>query len=68
MVFWWLGVYKDVVNEDDSELIKIGFEHLVHKVHEGYLGICDTKRHDEKFVVPVTGAEGSLFNAFRFNF
>ena len=68
MIFWQFGVYENVVNEDNDELVKIGFEHSIHEVHESYWDICDAKRYDEKLVVPVTGFEGSIFNAFHFEF
>ena len=68
MIFWRFGVYENVVNEDNDELVEIRFEHSIHEVYEGCWSICDAKWHDEKLVVPVTSFEGNLFDTFCFHF
>ena len=34
MFFPYLGIYQDIINENDHEVIKEGLEHSVHQVNE----------------------------------
>lgn len=44
--FLCLWVYQDLVNEYSHDLILIRIENMIHEVHEHYVGIRQTKKHN----------------------
>jgi hypothetical protein len=46
MMFLILGINKDVINKNHNELVKIGHEYRIHKIHEVGRSICEPERHD----------------------
>ncbi|KAK4729737.1 hypothetical protein R3W88_022725 [Solanum pinnatisectum] len=53
-------VYKNVINEDYDEGIKISPEHARHQVHKGSWGISQPKRHHQELIMAITGPKCSL--------
>ena len=62
MLFFGLGINKDVIKENYHELVEVFHENLVHEVHEIGWGIGQTKGHHGVFKQTVTGGEGGLGN------
>jgi hypothetical protein len=46
MLFFILGVYQDVINEDHDKLIQLQHEYGVHQVHKMCRSIGESKRHN----------------------
>jgi hypothetical protein len=64
MLFFILGVDKDVVNEDHDKLVQLQHKYGVHQVHEMCWSNGESKRHNQILVQPVPGGEGSLRSVF----
>ena len=62
MLFFGLGVDKDIINEDNHELVEVIHEDLVHEIHEISRGIGQAKGHNGAFKQSVSGGEGGLGN------
>ena len=62
MLFFSLGVDKDIINEDNHELVEVLHEYLIHEIHEISRGIGQTKGHNGVFKQSVSGGEGGLGN------
>jgi hypothetical protein len=46
MLFFILGVYQDIINEDHYKLVQFWHKDGIHEIHEKYRSICEAKRHD----------------------
>ncbi|KAJ0548769.1 hypothetical protein HanIR_Chr08g0387521 [Helianthus annuus] len=55
-----LRIDQDVVDEYNNELIQVRLAHSVHKIHEDRRCICQSKRHNQKLVVPIPSPECCL--------
>ena len=55
-----VGVYKDVVEVDNSELIEVRTEDVIDVGLEGSGGSGKTERHDEVFKVTIAGTKGGF--------
>ena len=55
-----LGIYQDVINEDDHKRIEVLAEHPVHQIHEHSWRIRESKRHHKKFKMTISGSKSSL--------
>src|ERR1044072_2490372 len=60
MLFFTLGVYQNVVDKDNHELVQERSENTVHVVHEHRWCIGNTERHHKILVVTITSSERSL--------
>jgi hypothetical protein len=67
MLFLIFGIYQDVVNENRNELVKFGHEYRIHEIHEVDRSICETERHDQILIYPVSCGKGSLRDITRTN-
>ena len=55
-----LGVNQDVVDENNDELVEIGFSHPVHKIHEYRRCVRKSERHNQELVVTIASSECCL--------
>ena len=55
-----LGIYQDIVNEDNYELIKVRVKHPIHEVHKCNRCICQTKWHHQELVMTITSPKCRL--------
>ena len=62
MLFFGLGINKNIVDENHHELVEVLHEDLVHQVHEKGWGIGQTNGHHGVLKQSVTGGEGGLGN------
>ena len=62
MLLSGLRVYEDVIYEYYVKRIKVFMEDPIHKIHKHDWCISETKWNDNKFVMTITGMEGSLRN------
>ena len=62
MLFFILGIYENVVNENHDKLIQLGHKHRVHEVHKMRWGTCQPKRHNQILIEPISGREGRFGN------
>ena len=62
-----LGIYQDVVNEDNYELVKIRVKHPIHEVHKCSRYICQTKWHHQELAMPITSPKRCLGYISLFN-
>jgi hypothetical protein len=65
MLFFALGTYQDVVNEDHDKLVQLWHEYGVHQVHEMCRSIGESKQHNQILVQSVPSGESGLWNVFR---
>ena len=61
-LFFGLGVDKDIIDEDNHELVEVLHENLIHEIHEISWGIGQAKGHNGVFKQSVPGGEGGLGN------
>ncbi|PHU22299.1 hypothetical protein BC332_07406 [Capsicum chinense] len=62
MIAFVTGVDENVINLDYDEHVQVPLEHLVHQVHKGYWGICETKGHALKLEMSIVGSESCFKN------
>ncbi|KAI3825583.1 hypothetical protein L1987_07074 [Smallanthus sonchifolius] len=55
-----LGIDEDVIDEDDNEMIKVRFTHMVYEVHEYRGCIGQSEGHDHEFVMTIPSSECRL--------
>jgi hypothetical protein len=65
MLFFFLGVYQDVINEYHCKLVQLRLEYGIHQVHEMCKRIGKSKQHNQILIQSVLGGEGSLRNVFQ---
>jgi hypothetical protein len=65
MLFFTLGRYQDVVNEDHDKLVQLRHEYGVHQVHKMCKSIGESKQHNQILIQPVLDGESSLRDAFQ---
>jgi hypothetical protein len=46
MLFFILGIYQNVVDEDHYKLIQLRHKDRIHEIHEKCRSIYDAERHD----------------------
>jgi hypothetical protein len=64
MLFFTLGIDRNVINEDNNKLIQLRQEYRVHQVHEMCRSIDESKQHNQILIQTVFGGESSLENVF----
>jgi hypothetical protein len=62
MLFFYLGVNQNVINENHDKLIHVLHEHLIHEIHEIGEGIHNCKGHHGTFLESILGAKRCLGN------
>ena len=67
LLFLTLGVDQDVVDKHHCRRIQVVRKHRVHETHEVDEGVRQSKGHNSKLVVSVSGPEGGLRNVARPN-
>ena len=60
MLFFGLGINKNIVDENYHELVEVLHEDLVQEIHEIGGGIGQVKGHNGVFKQSVSGCEGGL--------
>ena len=60
-------VYEDVIKEDKDIDTNIGFQKFINQALKGGMGIRNSKRHNQEFMVAFMGAKSCLRNAFLFH-
>lgn len=58
---------KDIIDEDDHELVQIWTEDPVHQVHEHNRCICQSKWHDKELKRPISSQESDFQDINIFN-
>ena len=56
-------INKDIIEEYENKLPKKRSQDIIHQGLKGGWNICKAKGHNEKFVMPLMGAECCLPNA-----
>jgi hypothetical protein len=64
MLFFFVGVDQNGVNEDHDKLVQLRHEYGVHQVHEMCRSIGESKRHNQILIQLIPGGEGSLRDVF----
>jgi hypothetical protein len=64
MLFFFVGVDQNGVNEDHDKLVQLRHEYGVHQVHEMCKSIGESKRHNQILIQLIPGGEGSLRDVF----
>jgi hypothetical protein len=65
MLFFTLGIDKDVINQYQDKLVQLWHEYGVHQVHDMCKSIGESKRHNQILTQAIPGGEGSLMNVFQ---
>uniref|UniRef100_A0A251VMF0 Uncharacterized protein n=1 Tax=Helianthus annuus TaxID=4232 RepID=A0A251VMF0_HELAN len=60
MLLVFLLTLGDVVDENNDELVEIGFAHPVHKIHEDCRRVRKPEWHDKKLVMTVASSESGF--------
>ena len=50
MIFDYLLIYQNVIQEDNNEVVQVVGKYVIHQVHELCWGIRDSKRNDEELI------------------
>lgn len=50
MLFFILGVHKNVIDENHDEFVKLRHKYRINEVHEIGWGICEPEGHDQELV------------------
>jgi hypothetical protein len=65
MIFRIFRVDQDVINKDHYEFIKFLHEYRVHEIHEICWSIGKTKRHDQIFIMSISGGKCCFWNVIQ---
>ncbi|KAJ0851982.1 hypothetical protein HanRHA438_Chr14g0632981 [Helianthus annuus] len=55
-----LRIDQDIVDENDNKFIQVRLAHSVHKIHEDRRCVRQSKRHNQKLVMPIPSPECCL--------
>src|SRR6185436_332653 len=64
MIFFGLGINKNIINENDHKDIKFLHEDAIHQIHEISRCIGEAERHDSEFIKTIFSREGCFWNIF----
>jgi hypothetical protein len=67
MIFLRLEKDKNVINEHNHKVVKVGVKNVVHCLHETGRRSHWTKIHDLELIMPIPSGEGSLLVIFLSN-
>src|SRR6185295_3451349 len=64
MIFFGLGINKNIIDKDDHKEIKFLHEDAIHQIHEISRCIGEGERHDSEFIETISCREGCFWNIF----
>ncbi|KAK4729331.1 hypothetical protein R3W88_022319 [Solanum pinnatisectum] len=53
-------INQNIINENNNKHIKIRIKHSVHKIHERCRSISQTKCHDSKLIMTISGPKSCI--------
>jgi len=64
MIFFGLGINKNIIDKDDHKDIKFLHEDAIHQIHEISQCIGEAERHNSELIKTISSRESHFWNIF----